>query len=187
MRLSRLWSAVGALVLCLAVAGCTAGRGPGDGPVTVGSLAPDFELPLLDGGTIRLSDLRGKVVFLNFWATWCAPCLVEMPDMDLLNRSLDHPGFVMLSVSVDEGGEQVVRSILEENSWSFPVLMDARQANRRLSSRTGRAFGISGVPETFIINPGGYIVRHEVGPRKWASSKEQEYFRRMLAQGDNGA
>jgi len=186
MRISRVQRVAGVVVLALAFAGCTGGRGPGDGPVGVGSMAPDFELPVLDGGTVRLSDLRGKVVFLNFWATWCAPCLVEMPDMDQLNNILDHPDFVMLSVSVDEGGEQAVRSVLEENSWSFPVLMDASQGNRRLSSRTGKAFGITGVPETFVINQGGYIVRHEVGPRRWASPNQQEYFRKMLAQGGSG-
>ena len=176
----------GLVVLALAVGGCTGGRGPGDGPLGVGSLAPDFELPLLDGGTIRLSDQRGKVVFLNFWATWCAPCLVEMPDMDKLNSILDHPDFVMLSVSVDEGGEEVVRGVLEEHSWSFPVLMDASRGNRRLSSRTGKAYGITGVPETFVIDRGGYIVRHESGPRTWASTSQVEYFRRMLVQGDSG-
>jgi thiol-disulfide isomerase/thioredoxin len=172
------------MIALLAVPGCTGGRGPGDGPVGVGALAPDFELPLLDGGTIRLSDLRGKVVFVNFWATWCPPCLEEMPDMDELNGMLDHPDFVMLSISVDEGGEQAVRGLLGDRSWSFPVLLDATQGNQRLSSRTGMAYGITGVPETFVINQGGYIVRHEVGPRRWANTSQVDYFRRMLAQGD---
>lgn len=185
--MGRIVLVAGVVVLALAVGGCTGGRGPGDGPLGVGSVAPDFELPLLDGGTIRLSDLRGKVVFLNFWATWCAPCLVEMPDMDRLNNMLDHPDFVMLSVSVDEGGEEVVRSVLEQYSWSFPVLLDASGGSRRLSSRTGKAYGITGVPETFVIDRGGYIVRHESGPRTWSSSSQVGYFRRMLAQGGGGA
>jgi peroxiredoxin len=184
MNAARQFLVILAVLMTLAGAGCTGGRGPGDGPLGVGSMAPDFELPTLDGGTVRLSELRGKVVFVNFWATWCAPCLVEMPAMDELNRTIEHPDFVMLSISVDEGGEDVVRPVVAEHTWSFPVLMDASKGNRRLASRTGSAYGITGVPETFIINQGGYIVRHEIGPRTWDSEGQVQYFRRMLSQGD---
>jgi peroxiredoxin len=158
---------------------CTSGRGPGDGPLSLGSPAPDFELPELDGDTIRLSDLRGKVVFVNFWTTWCAPCREEMPSMDRLNQRLQGSEFVMLSVSVDEGGEPSVREFLGEDSYSFPILMDAT-TSRRLGSRTGMAYGISGVPETFIIDREGYIIDHFVGALDWTQPDMIAYFEELL-------
>ena len=169
------------LVLASLVPGCTGGRGPGDGPIGIGATAPDFELPLLDGGSVRLKDLRGKVVFVNFWATWCPPCLEEMPSMEELVKTLDDPDFVMLSISVDEGGEKAIRDLLGERSWGFPILLDAALGKRRLSSRTGAAYGITGVPETFIIDRGGYIARHDTGPVLWTRPEELAYFRALLA------
>lgn len=165
----------------LLAAGCGGDRGPGDGPVGVGSRAPDFALPDLAGGTVRLSDLRGKVVFLNFWATWCPPCKVEMPSMEALHRSLEGQDFVMLAVSVDEGGEAAVRKFLEEIPHSYRVLIDAGAAGERLSSRTGKAYGITGVPETFIIDARGTIVEKIIGPADWASPGMMDYFRGLLA------
>ncbi len=101
--------------------------------------------------------------------------------MEGLLRALDDPDFVMLSISVDEGGAQAIRDLLGERSFEFPVLLDATRGNRRLSSRTGAAYGITGVPETFIIDRGGYIVRHENGPIVWSRPEEVEYFRALLA------
>ena len=160
---------------------CTGGRGPGDGPLGIGSRAPDFELPDLDGGTVRLSDLRGKVVFLNFWSTWCAPCREEMPAMEALQRKLQHPEFEMLAVSVDEGGEEVVREFLADIPHTYRVLLDVNVGARRLASRTGRAYGITGVPETFVIDGNGYIVERVVGPADWSDPAMFEYFRGLIS------
>lgn len=168
-------------VALLLAGSCTGGRGPGDGPIGVGSLAPDFELRDLTGGTVRLSSLRGKVVFLNFWATWCAPCRVEMPAMESLQRTLAGEPFVMLAVSVDEGGEPAVRQFLADIPHTYPVLLDAGEGGRRLASPTARSYQITGVPETFIIDAKGYIVEKIVGPADWSSLQMVEYFRGLLA------
>lgn len=179
----RRWSAahVAALLGIAVAAGCTSGRGPGDGALGVGSQAPDFELPALDGGTVRLSQLRGKIVFLNFWATWCAPCREEMPSMERLNRELNDPELVMLAVSVDEGGEAAVREFLADLPHSYRVLLDASTATRRLGTRTGASYGITGVPETFLIDRNGYIVEHIVGPRNWSDPGLVDFFRALIA------
>jgi peroxiredoxin len=167
------------LISMLLIAACTGGRGPGDGPLTVGSPAPDFELPTLEGGTLRLSSLRGKVVFINFWATWCAPCRDEMPSMERLYGQLGDDGFAMLAVSVDEGGEEEVLRFLEDIPHSYPILLDATQG-RRLSARTGEAYGITGVPETFVIDRRGYIVEKVVGPTDWDDPTMVEYFQGLI-------
>jgi peroxiredoxin len=164
----------------LLAAGCTSGRGPGDGPIGVGSAAPDFELPALDGDTVRLSEQRGKVVFVNFWATWCAPCRDEMPAMERLYQRLRGDRFAMLAVSVDEGGEQAVRSFLADIPHSYPILLDATSA-RRMEARTAQAYGITGVPETFVIDPGGTIVEKVVGPADWSDPAMVDYFQGLIA------
>jgi peroxiredoxin len=170
------------LVLLLTVR-CTGGRGPGDGPIGIGSLAPDFELRDLTGGTVRLSSLRGKIVFVNFWATWCAPCRVEMPAMESLQRTLAGEKFVMLAVSVDEGGEAVLRPFLADIPHTYPVLLDAGEGGRRLASPTARSYQITGVPETFIVDAKGYIVEKVIGPADWSSAEMIAYFRRLIAAG----
>ena len=168
------------LAASLLAASCTSGRGPGDGPVGVGTVAPDFELPVLDGETVRLSGLRGKVVLINFWATWCAPCREEMPSMERLYRRLGSDSFEILAVAVDEGGEEAVRRFLEDIPHSYPILLDATSA-RRLAARTGQAYGITGVPETFIVDRQGYIIEKVVGPADWSDPTMVAYFEGLVA------
>ena len=135
----------------------------------------------MDGGSIRLADLRGKVVFLNFWATWCPPCLEEMPSMEALNLRLEqHPDFFMLSISVDEGGVPVIQETLGGRKLQFPVALDATRGEQRLSGQTASAYGITGVPETFVIDRDGTILRHQIGPVSWAQPRELDYFQKLL-------
>lgn len=129
------------------------------GPRT-GYEAPDFSLPDLEGNIHRLSDYRGKVVFLNLWTTWCPPCRMEMPAMEKLHRRLRGRDFVMLAVSADEGGEDAVAPFVAELGLTFPVLLDP---GGRLSPR----YGVTGYPETFIIDRAGQVVNHTIGPAEW--------------------
>jgi peroxiredoxin len=131
------------------------------GPLT-GYEAADFTLPDLDGTPHRLSDYRGKVVFLNLWATWCPPCRMEMPAMERLYRRLRERDFVMLAVSADEGGRDAVAPFVTEMGLTFPVLLDPQG---RLSPR----YGVTGYPETFIIDRNGQVVNHTIGPADWDS------------------
>ena len=137
--------------------------------------APDFELPDLQGNVHRLSSLRGKVVFLNLWTTWCPPCRQEMPAMQRLYNRLPPRDFAMLAVSQDENGTAAVAPFVREMGLSFPVLID-REA--RLSGR----YGVTGYPETFVIDRQGQVVRHIVGPSEWMSDQEISYFEGLIAQ-----
>jgi peroxiredoxin len=135
--------------------------------------APDFTLPDLQGKPYRLSDFRGRVIFLNLWATWCPPCRQEMPSMEALYRRLKHRDFVMLAVAEDAGGAAAVAPFVQEVAISFPVLLDPEAT---LSPR----YGATGYPETFIIDRNGQVVNHTIGPADWNSPEMIAYFDQLL-------
>lgn len=146
----------------------TASRARGSFP------APDFVARDLNGIPVRLSDLRGKVVFLNLWATWCAPCREEMPSMEMLHRDLAGEDFVILAVSEDATGLEAVKPFSDEFGFSFPILLSP-------DGEVGRKYGITGYPETFIIDKSGQVVVHHVGPRHWADSSVRAMLRQMIS------
>jgi cytochrome c biogenesis protein CcmG/thiol:disulfide interchange protein DsbE len=126
----------------------------------VGAPAPDFELAALDGENVRLSDLRGQVVALNFWATWCVPCFEEHPLLVSAARSLgDRARFIGV---IYEDSEEQVRGFLARQGSAYPSLVDP-------GSRTAIAFGVFGVPETFFIDAEGRIAAKHIGPLDAAS------------------
>lgn len=142
--------------------------------------APDFALADLDGRRHRLSDYRGKVVFLNIWATWCLPCRMEMPSMERLHRRLQGQDFIMLAVSEDEDGATAVRPFVDELGLTFPILLDPQGV---LPPR----YGVTGYPETFIIDREGKVVQHTIGPERWDSESAFRYFLTLLDQGTEAA
>lgn len=116
--------------------------------------SPDYQFVALDGSEVRSADLRGQVVVLNFWATWCGPCKLEMPSLQSLHEDLGAEGVAVLGLSTDVGDAGVVREFLDERDIDYPV--------GRASNEHRRAFGgIAGIPTTFIIDRTG-IVRHRV-------------------------
>jgi len=125
-----------------------------------GELAPDFSLPNLSGKPVSLSSLRGKIVFLNVWATWCAPCREEMPSMERLYKKLKGKNFEMLAVSIDKTGKELVVPFKEELGLTFPILLDP-------DSKMANAYKTTGVPETFIISQNGVVLHHVIGPTTW--------------------
>lgn len=129
-------------------------------------LAPDFELPELKGGKVRLSQYRGKTVILNFWTKTCQPCLEEMPSLANLAKALkDHPGVVLLTLSTDETFDDVratMASVLG-GDIPFPILLDPEAA-----IVTGK-YGTKLFPETWIVGPEGTIRARFDGQRDWAS------------------
>lgn len=135
--------------------------------------APDFSLPDLNGETHTLSEYRGKVVFLNLWTTWCPPCRLEMPAMERLYRRLRDRDFVMLAVSADEAGKKVVAPFAEDLGLTFPILLDP---DGSLSPR----YGVTGYPETFVIDREGKVVNHTIGPADWQSEEMVRYFETLL-------
>lgn len=170
---------VGLLVLTAVVVALGAGtlvalRGTTTPPLRSGALAPDFSLRALDGSERSLSELRGRVVFVNFWATWCGPCEEEAPSLDRLYRQLEQQDFEILAVSIDtEAARGRVREFGEEHKLSFPILLDPEQ-------HAYTSYKASGVPETFLVGPDGRLIERFVGPRDWDQPRYASAVRRLL-------
>jgi cytochrome c biogenesis protein CcmG/thiol:disulfide interchange protein DsbE len=130
-------------------------------PLTVGMAAPDFSLPDIEGKTVRLSDYRGKVVFVNFWATWCKPCKEEMPSMEILWENFKSEDFVMLAISMDRvTTKKDIPPFIESMNLTFPILTDSW-------GQTDKRYKLMGVPETYIIDQNGVLREKVIGPRDW--------------------
>ena len=146
---------------------------PGKPRLGKGVPAPDFALPDLDGNMVSLADYKGKVVFLNIWATWCPPCVEEMPSMEKLYQTLKGEAFEILAVSMDESGAQAVLPFVKKHKLSFPALTDTKGALKNLYQTTG-------VPESFVIDKDGIIVEKVIGPRDWATPEAIRSFRNLI-------
>ncbi len=125
----------------------------GDSPLEP---APDFELNSVDGRTVKLSDLRGKVVVLNFWATWCAPCRVETPWLVDFYRQFKEQGLEVVGVSMDDGNQEHVADFVKEMGINYTVLM----GNHAVGDAYG---GLRFLPQTFFIGRDGKIITHSFG------------------------
>ncbi len=142
--------------------------------VAAGSRAADFKLETLDGTTVSLESLRGKVVFLNVWATWCGPCREEMPSMQTLYDDFKaNKDFVMLAASQDTSGRSVVASYVKKNGYRFTILLDPE-------NKISETYDVSGVPETFIINRKGQIVAHHMGAFDWSRPDVKDALQQLL-------
>jgi peroxiredoxin len=138
-----------------------------------GSPAPDITLPGLDGRTVNLKEYRGKVVFLNIWATWCPTCREEMPSMEKLSQELKGEAFEILAVSVDKAGAKAVAPFMKAHNLSFRVLLDPE-------GQIARPYGVTGVPESFIINKEGIIEKIVIGPIDWTEPAIVDFFRSLI-------
>jgi peroxiredoxin len=114
----------------------------------------DFQLKNLDGEVVNLNDYKGKVIFLNIWATWCPPCIAEMPGIQSLYDKVDKDKIVFVMLSTDNS-EEKARKFIEKKGFTFPVFMAA--------SQVPEAFRVSSIPSTFVISPEGKIVSKKVG------------------------
>jgi peroxiredoxin len=139
-----------------------------------GTPAPGFRLPALAGGEVDLASLRGKLVVLNFWATWCPPCVAEMPSLERLHRALGREGLAVVTVSTDED-ETELRRFVSERKLTLPVLRDP---GGRLAAG---AYRTTGYPETFVLDPAGLVQQHYVGPAEWDTPEALAHFRHLLA------
>ncbi|MBI3637060.1 MAG: TlpA family protein disulfide reductase [Candidatus Rokubacteria bacterium] len=133
--------------------------------------AQDFTLPLASGKKFRLAEHRGKVVFINFWATWCPPCREEMPAMERLYREHRDAGFVMVAVSLDADAK-VVPPFLSQHPFTFPVALDPKM-------EVANAYGVRGLPSSFIVDARGNLTALALGPRKWDNDASHSLVERM--------
>lgn len=153
----------------------------GSPPVVRGGTAPPFELPKLaaaetpvsaEAAKFTLSSLSGRVVLLNFWATWCEPCEREMPAMERLYQALPREEFELVAVAIDDK-ESDVRAFQERYRLSFPILLDLDQA-------VYGGYQTMGVPESLLIDRDGRIVERYVGPREWDATEYVERIRELI-------
>jgi peroxiredoxin len=129
----------------------------GDGGVLrIGQIAPDFAIKDSSGKEVKLTDYRGKLVFLNFWASWCGPCEQEMPDLEFLQKTFKDRKFQMLTVSVDVQPEEALKFYKRLN-LSMPWFPDPGRS-------VANKYKVQVYPETFIIDRGGHIIKHYPGP-----------------------
>lgn len=134
--------------------------------------ASDFTLKDLSGRKVRLSQLRGKTVFLNFWASWCPPCVEELPSIVALKQHFEGRPFEVLAVSEDDTVADV-RRFFGARLPPFPVLMDEGQ-------RVTRAWGTFKFPETYVVDPRGRVIAKFIGGREWSSPEAIAYFERVV-------
>lgn len=160
--------------LALLLTACDSSPQKGAAPVVQpDAVAPDFSLADLSGNSVSLSDYRGKVVIVNFWASWCPPCLAEMPSMETLYRTLKDDGLVLLAVNTEANGRKTVAGFLERNPHTFPVLLDDEGAVQQL-------YGVFKLPESFVIRKDGTIDDKIIGAIDWAHPEVITYFRQLL-------
>lgn len=147
--------------------------------VDAGSMAPPFELPQLGSDApTRLVDLRGRVVLLNFWATWCKPCEDEIPSMERLYRDLQGEPFQLLAVSVDDGPEPV-DAFRKRFGLSFPLLLDP-------AHEVANAYQTTRFPESFLLDRDGRVVQRYIGPRRWDAPEYVQRIRELVSEAGRG-
>jgi len=133
---------------------------------------PPLRLPAMDGATHRLADYRGKVVLVNFWATWCEPCRTELPSIERLRAALAHEAFVVLAVQMG-GSARTARDVAEELGLGFPMLLDR-------DSKVTEAWGVNLLPTTFLIAPDGAVASRQVGELDWSAPEARRRVEALL-------
>lgn len=145
---------------------------PMDSDSLINSRAPDFALRDMTGKNVTLSAFKGKVVLLNFWATWCPPCRAEMPSLNKLYQEKKSRGFEVIAISTDRSLSSV-KDFLEKNKVSFPVLFDGD----RTAAKVYRVFSM---PTTFLIDRNGTIVEKFYGEYNWTEAETKSKIEKLL-------
>ena len=130
-------------------------------PATQWIEAHDFAGDLMDAKTVNLKDYRGRFVLLNFWATWCSPCLKEMPDFEKAYLQMGHDKLVVLAVGMGESIEKI-KAFSNKYGFSFPLMADNKMEITKL-------YGVRNIPVTYMIGPDGVVLGRALGIRDWAS------------------
>ncbi len=157
--------------LLYAVSGCTSQK-----PASIGTSAPELVVKdLITGQTVNVRDLEGKVLFINFWASWCPPCKEEMPSIETVHREfLNRSDFRMITILFKDSNTNGL-DYLRSNNYTFPVFED-------ISGRSSRNFGVTGVPETYIVDKKGLLRRKVIGALDWSGPDEKAFIKNLLNQ-----
>jgi len=169
---------IAAIVAAMLFAGIRMARnnranGPAKGQL-IGQLAPDFELPALDGKNLRLSDLRGKAVLLNFWATYCGPCKIEMPWFVELQKEYGPQGFQIVGVAMDDASTEDIAKFAKEMGVNYPILIGKESVGQSYG-------GVSVLPTTFFLDRDGKLIAREFGLQ--SRSVFVDHIKKALSQG----
>jgi len=142
--------------------------------------APQFSLPSLDGQELTLNDYQGKYLLVNFWATWCGPCKVEMPSLESLHQKFKKRDLSVVAISNDIFGKQVVKPYIQAQNLTFTIGLDPKL-------KASNQFGVISLPTTFLINPQGKIIGVLNGAENWMDPKTIRYFDQLLATSQKAA
>ena len=141
---------------------------------TSGTMAPQFSGRTRDARQLAVADLRGKVILLNFWASWCAECRPEMPVLERLHRELAPRGLAVIGVNTREEGA-TVQSYAKGLGLTFPLVLDP-------DGKINGLYGVIGLPATFVVGRDGRAIAFGIGPREWASAPARALFETLLAE-----
>ncbi len=142
--------------------------------------APNFTLTTLAGQTLQLSHYRGKVVLLNFWASFCTPCREEMPALEALWQDYREQGLVVLAIAADRGSIDPVRSFVEAGNYSFPIPLDPDGVVRK-------QYEVMALPTTYLIGREGHFTGRVLGVREWNSARGRMLVQKLLQQTISGS
>ncbi len=169
---------IAAIVAVMLIAGIRMARnnrenGPAKGQL-IGQLAPDFDLPTLDGKDLKLSGLRGKAVLLNFWATYCGPCKIEMPWFVELQKEYGPQGFQIVGVAMDDASTEDIAKFAKEMGVNYPILLGKESVGQSYG-------GVSVLPTTFFVDRDGKLIAREFGLQ--SRSVFVDHIKKALSQG----
>ncbi|WP_299976728.1 TlpA disulfide reductase family protein [Desulfobacula sp.] len=144
------------------------------GIIKLAGIAPpaSHDLMDIDGNPAKLSDFQGKIVFLNFWTTWCPDCVDEMPDIEKLHQKIKSKEFIIIAVDLKESKKKV-KKFIKKHTLTYKILLDKK-------GDMGRVFGIRSIPTTFILNRQGGLIGKAMGARNWDSRKSLDLFEYLL-------
>ncbi|NIQ03780.1 MAG: redoxin domain-containing protein [Nitrospinaceae bacterium] len=140
--------------------------------------APNFSVVSLQGSDLALKNYRGRYLLVNFWATWCGPCKMEMPSLETLHQKFKHRRLTVIAISNDMFGAQVVEPFIKAQKLTFPIGLDPK-------SEVSNQYGVISLPTTFLIDPQGRIIGVLNGAKNWAEPGTLLYFDQLLGKTPN--